>query len=77
SDGKPRLDRTRKLLLQAEARIGQVFAPTTNQAIYRAILNGDEHFFINLTDRLIDRLVDALEADQTEYVVGDVRKSAR
>ncbi len=67
NDGKPRLDDTRKLLDQTGAKVGQIFAPTTNQAIYQAILDGNAPFFIEL----IDSLVGALEADQTEYVVGD------
>jgi hypothetical protein len=64
---RPRLQLSREICTQANARPSELFGLVTDAAIYQAVLQGDGTFFIDLADRLTAWLV----REQITVVVGD------
>jgi hypothetical protein len=65
-----RADATAALVASVGARAATPFAPLTDAAIYRAMMDGDTALFCDLLDRLTDSLV----RSDVDLVVGDARE---
>ncbi|MBL6853427.1 MAG: hypothetical protein ISS15_06015 [Alphaproteobacteria bacterium] len=68
--GKGRADVTAELVTSLGARIAAPFAPMSDAAIYRAMMDGDTALFCGL----LDTLVESLAANGIDLVVGDARE---
>ena len=64
---EPRTDLSRSLVAEAGAKCGDIFGQVPDQRLYRAILELDFDFFLNLSNRLAA----SLELAEIDWVAGD------
>ena len=64
---EPRTDLSRSLVAEAGAKCGDIFGQVPDQRLYRAILELDFDFFLNLSNTLAT----SLELAETDWVPGD------
>jgi len=70
--GKPRLDRTTRLLTGVSARATDFYGCLSDLHLYNATLEGDVDFFVDL----VRQMADVLERGSYDYVVGDAAEGA-